>query len=134
MATARGSELCAEATATTTPCMTDGRHAVTPPAALPVPGILEDSNTVHPSLVGTTQRIPMRTIGEHEQDTPHILQSHVSSKEYPCICYTVRASYDFTEYTCISYTVHASYEFLEIHHAVRLFFIYVHYMTTPLIE
>ena len=55
----------------TTPCTTDGRNAVTPPAALPAPGILEDSNTVHPSLVGTTQRIPMRTIGEHEQDTPH---------------------------------------------------------------
>ena len=87
METTRGSEQCGEDTATTTPCTTDGRHAVTPPAALPAPGILEDSNTVHPSLVGTTQRIPMRTIGEHEQDTPHILQSHVSSKEYPCICY-----------------------------------------------
>jgi hypothetical protein len=89
METTRGSEQCGEDTTTTTPCTTDGRNAVTPPAALPAPGILEDSNTVHPSLVGPSQRIPMRTIGEHEQDTPHILQSHVSSKEYPCICYTI---------------------------------------------
>ena len=102
----------------TTPCTSDGRNAVTPPAALPAPGIVEEGNTVHQSLMGTSQRIPMRTIGEHEQDTPHILQSHVSSKEYPCICYTVRASY----------------EVLEIHHAVRLFCIYVHCMMTPLIE
>ena len=134
METARGSENCGEATTTTTPCTTDGRHTVTPRAALPAPGILKDTNTVQPSLVGTTQRIPMRTIGEHEQDTPHILESHVSSKEHTCICYTVRASYDFTEYTCISYTVHASYGVLEIHHAIRLFFIYVHCMTTSLIE
>jgi hypothetical protein len=63
----------------TAPYREDGRHAVTPPAALPAPGFLEDNSTVHPSLVGATQRIPMRTIGEHEQDTPHILQSHVSS-------------------------------------------------------
>jgi hypothetical protein len=77
METTRGSENCGEATATMTPCSTDGRHTVTPRAALPAPGILEDTNTV--------QRIPMRTIGEHEQDTPHILQSHVSSKEHsPC--------------------------------------------------
>jgi hypothetical protein len=89
METARGSEQCGEDTTMTTPCTTDGRNAVTPPAALPAPGILEDGNIVHPSLVGTSQRIPMRTIGEHEQDTPHILQSHVSSKEYPCICYTI---------------------------------------------
>jgi hypothetical protein len=112
METARGSENCGEATATTTPCTTDGRHTVTPRAALPAPGILEDTNTVQPSFVGTTQRIPMRTIGEHEQDTPHILQSHVSSKEHTCICYTVRASYDLTEYTCIIYIVHVIYEFL----------------------
>jgi hypothetical protein len=79
MATARGSVQCGEATATTSPGRSDTRHAVTPPAALPALGFLEDSNTVHPSLVGATQRIPMRTIGEHEQDTPHILQSHVSS-------------------------------------------------------
>ena len=125
METARGSEQCGEDTATTTPCTTDGRNVVTPPAALSVPGILEDSNTVHPSLVGTSQRIPMRTIGEHEQDTPHILQSHVSSKEYPCIVlYNFRASYDFTEYTCISYTVRAIYEVLEIRHA-RSFFLYL---------
>ena len=89
METARGSEQCGEDTAMTTPYTTDGRNAVTPPAALPAPGIVEEGNTVHPSLVGTSQRIPMRTIGEHEQDTPHILQSHVSSKEYPCICYTI---------------------------------------------
>jgi hypothetical protein len=134
MATTRGSEQCGEATATTAPCTTDGWHAVTPPTVLPTPGILEDSNTIHPSLVGATQRIPMRTIGEHDQDTPHILQSHVSSNEYPCICYTVRASYEVTEYTCICYIVRASYEVLEIHHAIRLFYIYVHCMTTPLIE
>jgi hypothetical protein len=53
MVVARGSEQCGEATATTAPCTTDGRHAVTPPAALP--GILEDSNTVHSNLVGATQ-------------------------------------------------------------------------------
>ena len=125
METARGLEKCGEATTATTPCTTDGRHTVTPPVALPAPGILEDTNTVQPSLVGTTQRIPMRTIGEHEQDTPHILQSHVSSKEYPCIMlYNFRASYDYTEYTCIIYTVRAIYEVLEIRHA-RSFFLYL---------
>jgi hypothetical protein len=79
MATTRGSVQCGEARATTLPCGSDGRHAITPPTVLPAPGFLEDSNTVHPSLVGATHRIPMRTIGDHEQDTPHILQSHVSS-------------------------------------------------------
>jgi hypothetical protein len=126
MSATRGSEQCVEATGTTTPCTTDGRHAVTPPTALPAPGILEDSNTVHPNLVGATQRIPMRTIGEHEQDTPHILQSHVSSKEYPCICYTVRARYEVTKYTCICYIVRAIYEVIEIQHVVRVFCIHVH--------
>jgi hypothetical protein len=79
MATASGSVQCGENTASTLPYRSDGRHDVTPPTALPAPGILEDSNTVHPSLVGATQRIPMRTIGDHEQDTLHILQIHVSS-------------------------------------------------------
>jgi hypothetical protein len=79
MATASGPVQCGENTTSTLPCRSDGRHDVTPPAALLALGILEDNNTVHPSLVGATQRIPMRTIGDHEQDTPHILQSHVSS-------------------------------------------------------
>jgi hypothetical protein len=61
MATASGSVQCGENTTSTLPYRSDDRHDVTPSAALPAPGILEDSNTVHPSLVGATQRIPMRT-------------------------------------------------------------------------
>jgi hypothetical protein len=37
MATTSGSVQCGEATATTLPCGSDGRHAVTPLAALPAP-------------------------------------------------------------------------------------------------
>jgi hypothetical protein len=66
MAMARGSVQYGEDTTTTLPCGLDGRYAVTPPAALPAPGFLEDNNTVHPGLVGATHRIPMRTIGDHD--------------------------------------------------------------------
>jgi hypothetical protein len=52
--------------------------AVTPPVAFRAPGNIDD-NTRLAYMVGADQRIPMRHIGAHEQDTPHILQSHVSS-------------------------------------------------------
>jgi hypothetical protein len=52
--------------------------AVTPPAALRAPGNIDD-NTRSAEMVGADQRIPMRHIEAHDQDTSHILQSHVSS-------------------------------------------------------
>ena len=55
---------------------TDG-VSVTPPAALRAPGHIDDI-TRSTDVVGADQRIPMSHIGAHEQDTPHILQSHVS--------------------------------------------------------
>jgi hypothetical protein len=51
--------------------------SVTPAAALRAPGHIDD-NTRSADVVGADKRIPMRHIGVHEQDTPHILQSHVS--------------------------------------------------------
>ena len=56
--------------------------AITPPAALRVPGV-DDQNTSDVSRMainqGGQQLTTMRTIGEHEQDTPVILQRHVSN-------------------------------------------------------
>jgi hypothetical protein len=56
--------------------------AITPPAALRVPGV-DDQNTSDVSRMainqGGQQLTTMRTIGEHEQDTPVILQRHVST-------------------------------------------------------
>jgi hypothetical protein len=52
--------------------------SVTPPAALRAPGHI-DEQTKTADVVGAEKHIPMRHIGPHEQDTPHILQSHVSS-------------------------------------------------------
>jgi hypothetical protein len=52
--------------------------SVTPPAALRAPGHI-DKQTKTADVVGAEKHIPMRHIGPHEQDTPHILQSHVSS-------------------------------------------------------
>jgi hypothetical protein len=52
--------------------------AVTPPTTLRAPGNIDD-NTRSAEMVRADQRIPMRHIGAHDQDTPHILQSHVSS-------------------------------------------------------
>jgi hypothetical protein len=52
--------------------------SVTPPAALRAPGHI-DEQTKTTDVVGTEKHISMRHIGPHEQDTPHILQSHVSS-------------------------------------------------------
>jgi hypothetical protein len=51
---------------------------VTPPTALRAPGHIDD-NTRSTDVVGADHCIPMRHIGAHEQDTPHILQSDVSS-------------------------------------------------------
>jgi hypothetical protein len=55
--------------------------SVTPPAALRAPGHI-DENTRSADVVGADKHIPMRHIGAHEHDTPHILQSHVSSVKY----------------------------------------------------
>jgi hypothetical protein len=54
--------------------------SVTPPAALKAPRHIND-NTRSADVVGADKRIPMRHIRAHEQDTPHILQSHVSSSK-----------------------------------------------------
>jgi hypothetical protein len=56
--------------------------AITPPAALRAP-VVDDQNTSDASRMtinqGGQQLTTMRTIGEHEQDTPVILQRHVST-------------------------------------------------------
>jgi hypothetical protein len=52
--------------------------AVILPAALRAHGNIDD-NTRSAEMVGADQHIPMRHIGAHDQDTPHILQSHISS-------------------------------------------------------
>jgi hypothetical protein len=56
--------------------------AITPPAALRAPGV-DDQTTFEASRMTVNQggqRLnTMRTIGEHEQDTPVILQRHVSN-------------------------------------------------------
>lgn len=54
---------------------------VTPPAALRALGSDDANNTVPPDVVGVAQRVPMRTIGDHDQGTSNILQSHVSSSD-----------------------------------------------------
>jgi hypothetical protein len=63
--------------------------SVTPPpprAALRAPGHI-DEHTKMADVVGAEKHIPMRHIGPHEQDTPHILQSHVSSPNYDTIIF-----------------------------------------------
>jgi hypothetical protein len=60
--------------------------SVTPPAALREPGHI-DEHTKSIDMVGADKHIPMRHIGAHEQDTPHILQSHVSSLNYDTISF-----------------------------------------------
>jgi hypothetical protein len=60
--------------------------SVTPPVALRAPGHI-DENTRSADMVGADKNIPMRHIRAHEQDTPHILQSHVSSLKYDNISY-----------------------------------------------
>jgi hypothetical protein len=56
--------------------------AITPPAALRASGV-DDQNTLDASRMtinqGGQQLTTMRTIGEHEQDTPVIPQRHVST-------------------------------------------------------
>jgi hypothetical protein len=56
--------------------------AITPPAALRAPGV-DDQNTLEASRMtinqGGHQLTTTRTIGEHEHDTPVILQRHVST-------------------------------------------------------
>jgi hypothetical protein len=60
--------------------------SVTPPAALRAPGHI-DEHTKTADVVGTEKHIPMRHIGPHEQDTPHILQSHVSYPKYDTLIF-----------------------------------------------
>jgi hypothetical protein len=56
--------------------------AITPPVSLRAPGV-DDQNTSDALRMtinqGGHQLTIMRTIGEHEQDTPVILQRHVST-------------------------------------------------------
>jgi hypothetical protein len=60
--------------------------SVTPPAALRAPRHI-DEHTKMADVVGAHKHIPMRHIGPHEQDTPHILQSHVSPSNYDTIIF-----------------------------------------------
>jgi hypothetical protein len=60
--------------------------SVTPPAALRAPEHI-DEHTKTADVVGAEKHIPMRYIGPHEQDIPHILQSHVSSPNYDTIIF-----------------------------------------------
>jgi hypothetical protein len=60
--------------------------SVTPPAALRALGHI-DEHTKMVDVVSAEKHIPMRHIGPHEQDTPHILQSHVSSPNYDTIIF-----------------------------------------------
>ena len=58
--------------------------AITPPAALRAPGV--DEQTIFEAsrmtvTEGGQHLNTMRTIGDHEQDTPVILQRHVSNIE-----------------------------------------------------
>ena len=57
-------------------------EAITPPAALRAPGV-DDQTTFEASRMtmnqGGQHLNTMHTIGEHEQDTPVILQRHVST-------------------------------------------------------
>jgi hypothetical protein len=59
---------------------------VTPLAALRAPGHI-DEHTQTADVVGAEKHIPMRHIAPYEQDTPHILQSHVSSPNYDTIIF-----------------------------------------------
>jgi|SRR5690242_17902192 hypothetical protein len=59
-------------------------NAITPPAALRAPGV--DEQTIFEAsrmtvTEGGQHLNTMRTIGDHEQDTPVILQRHVSNIE-----------------------------------------------------
>jgi hypothetical protein len=60
--------------------------SVTPPAALRAPGHINE-HTKMADVVDAEKHIPMRHIGPHEQDTPHILQSHVSSPKYDTLIF-----------------------------------------------
>jgi hypothetical protein len=51
---------------------------VTPPVALRVLGFVDDNITGASMMVGPDQHIPMRSIDDHDQDTTHILQNHIS--------------------------------------------------------
>jgi hypothetical protein len=54
------------------------RDIVTPLADLRAPGV-NDNNAMDSETMGAAnQLVPMRTISDHEQDTPHILRSHVN--------------------------------------------------------
>jgi hypothetical protein len=53
-------------------------NIVTPPAELRAPGVNDGNTTVTETMVAANQMVPMRTISDHEQDTPNILRSHVS--------------------------------------------------------
>jgi hypothetical protein len=54
------------------------RDIVTPPANLRASGVNDDNAMDSVTMGATNQPVPMRTINDHEQETPHILRSHVS--------------------------------------------------------
>jgi hypothetical protein len=54
------------------------RNIVTPPTKLRAPGVNDDNTIEIETMRVANQMVPMRTISDHEQDTPNILRSHVS--------------------------------------------------------
>jgi hypothetical protein len=57
------------------------RDIVTPHADLQAPGVNDDNAIDSVTMGAANQRVPMRTISDLEQDTPHILRSHVSCSD-----------------------------------------------------
>jgi hypothetical protein len=49
------------------------RNIVTPPAELRAPGVNDDNAMDIVTMGAANQLVPMRTISDHEQDTPNIL-------------------------------------------------------------
>lgn len=76
------------------------REAVTPAAELRAPGVDGGKAMEAITMRRAGQQMPMRTISNHEQDTPHILHSHVSIKKAYvvsiglCMCTKLTTLYD----------------------------------------
>lgn len=65
-------------------CIESAAGAMTPPATLSAPRVVDQNNVDVSRMAidqGEEHLHTMRTIGEHEHDTPLILQSHVSVVE-----------------------------------------------------
>jgi hypothetical protein len=49
-----------------------------PPVDLRAPGVNDDNAIDSVTMGAANQQVPKRTISDLEQDTPHILRSHIS--------------------------------------------------------